>query len=201
MSIQSQFEIIVDKVHNYTSYLDLAYMNLKSYRASFVSYKISMYSAVSSLSSGFVPPNFLTPDQLAAIIEDLTTEEIRGGSKLTPAIQLGFEATYYEVQIVVEVTDLQEGLSIVLGKPMNSKSSTFDVYHAIPLHQPIGDRTTASVYHFPHEFLAVPTDNSQYAELSATTFIQCSGTNRIQLCRKGFSTTTDETFLSNVSIL
>ena len=37
MSIQRQFEIIVDKVHNYTSYLDLAYMHLKSYRASFVS--------------------------------------------------------------------------------------------------------------------------------------------------------------------
>ena len=77
MSIQRQLEIIVDKVHNYTSYLDLAYMHLKSYRASFVSYKISMYFAVSSLSSGFVPTNFLTPDQLAAIVDYLTAEEIR----------------------------------------------------------------------------------------------------------------------------
>ena len=69
MSIQRQFEIIVDKVHNYTSDLDLAYMHLKIYPASFVSYKTFMYSAVSSLSSGFVPPNFLTPDQFAAIVE------------------------------------------------------------------------------------------------------------------------------------
>ena len=89
MGMQRQFEIIVDKVHNYTSYLDLAYMHLKSYRASFVSYKTSMYSAVSSLSSGFVPPSFLTPEQLAAIVEDLTAEEIRRGTKLTPAIQVG----------------------------------------------------------------------------------------------------------------
>ena len=131
MSIQRQFEIIVDKVHNYTSYLDLADMHLKSYRASFVSYKTSMYSAVSSLSSGFVPPNFLTPDQLAAIVEDITAEEIRRGTKLTPATPVGFEALYYEIQIVLEVTVLQEGLSIVLGIPMNSKSSTFDVYRAI----------------------------------------------------------------------
>ena len=88
MSIQCQFEIIVDKVHNHTSYLDHAYMHLISYRASFVSYKTSMYSAVSSLSSGFVPPKFLTPDQLAAIVEDLTAEEIRRGTKLTTAIKL-----------------------------------------------------------------------------------------------------------------
>ena len=33
ISIQRQFEIIVDNVHNYTSYLDIAYMHLKSYRA------------------------------------------------------------------------------------------------------------------------------------------------------------------------
>ena len=159
-----------------------------------------MYSAVSSLSSGFVPPNFLTPDQLAAIVEDLTAEEIRRGTKLTPAIQVGFEATYYEVQIVLEVTVLQEGLSIVLGIPMNSKSSTFNVYRAIPLHQPNEDGTTASVYRFSHEFVAIATDSSQYAELNATTLNQCSGTNRIKLCRKGFSTTTDETLLCLTSL-
>ena len=177
MSIQRQFEIIVDKVHNYTSHLDLAYMYLKTYRASSVSYKTCMYSAVSWLSSGFAPPSFLTPDQLAAIVEDLTAEEIRRGTKLTPAIQVDFEATYYEVQIVLEVTVMQEGLSIVLDIPMNSKSSTFDVYRAIPFHQSNEDGTTASVYHFSHDFGAIATDNSQYAELSATTLRQCSGTN------------------------
>ena len=199
--MSSQFEIIVDKVHNYTSYLDLAYMHLKSHQASFVSYKTSMYSAVSSLSFGFVPPNFLTPDQLAAIIEDFTAEEIRRGTKLIPAIQVGFEAAYFEVQTLLEVIGLQESLSIVLGIPMDSESSTFDVYRAIPLHQPNEDGTTASVYPFSHEFVAIATDNSQFAELSATTLSQCSGTNRIKLCRKGFSTTTDETLLCLASLL
>ena len=90
-------------------------MHLKSYCASFVSYKTSMFSAVSSFSFGFFPLKFLTPHQLAAIVEDLTAEEIRWGTKLTPAIQIGFEDTYYEVQIVLEVTILQEGLSIILG--------------------------------------------------------------------------------------
>ena len=194
MSIQREFELIVDKVHNYASYLDLAYMHLKSYRASFLSYKTSMYCAVSSLSSGFVPPSFFTPDQLAAIVEDLTVEEIPRGTKLTPALQVGFEAIYYEFQIVLAVTVLQEGLSIVLGIPMNSKSSTFDVCRSIPLHKPNEDGTTASVYHFSL-FVAMATDNSQYAELSVTTLSQCSGTNCPKLCRKGFFTTTDVALL------
>ena len=105
---------------------------------------------------------------------------------MTLAIQIGFEATYYEVQIVLEVTVLQEGLSIVLGIPMNSNSSTFDVYRAIPLHQPNEDGTTVSVYHFFHELVAISTDKSQYAELIATTLSQCSGTNRIRLCVRVF---------------
>ena len=91
-----------------------------------------MYSVVSSILSGFVPPSFLTPNQLAAIVKGLTEEEICRGTKLTPAIQVEFEATIYEVQRVLEVTVLEEGLSIVLGIPMNSKSWTFDIYRAIP---------------------------------------------------------------------
>ena len=96
MSVNRNFQFLVEKTQNYTSYLDVAFLHLKSFRAAFVSYKTSMYSAVSSLSSGYVPPSFLTPDQLAAIVEDLTDEEIRRGTKLTPAIQVGFEATYYK---------------------------------------------------------------------------------------------------------
>ena len=48
--------------------------------------------------------------------------------------------------------------------------------------------------------MAIATDNSQYAELSATTLSQCLGTNQIKLCRKGFSTTTDETLLCLTSL-
>ena len=53
---------------------------------------------------------------------------------------------------------------------------------------------------FLNEFLAIATDNSQYAELSATTLSHCFGTNRINLCCKGFSTTTDETLLCLTSL-
>ena len=48
--------------------------------------------------------------------------------------------------------------------------------------------------------MAIASDNSQYAELTATTLSQCSGTNRHKLCRKGFSITTDETLLCLTSL-
>ena len=83
---------------------------------------------------------------------------------------------------------------------MNSKLSTFDVYRAIPWDQRNEEGTTASVYRFPHEFVAIATDNSQYVELRPNTLSQCSGTNRINLWRKGFSTTTDENFLCLTSL-
>ena len=78
---------------------------------------------------------------------------------------------------------------------MNSKSSTFDVYHATPFYQPNGHNKTASLFQLPKLFLAVAEDDSRYAELDSSTLQQCSGNNRTHLCRKGFSTTTDDTLL------
>ena len=65
--------------------------------------------------------------------------EFRKGSKLTPAIPSGFEAIYYELQIVLEVTMLSKGIFFVLVIPMNSKSATYNVFQAEPLYQPYDD--------------------------------------------------------------
>ena len=78
---------------------------------------------------------------------------------------------------------------------MNSRSSSFNFYHATALHQQNNVGDTASIYQLTKPFLAISEDNTQFAELSSSTLQQCSGNNRIKLCRKGFSTTTDETLL------
>ena len=70
-------------------------------------------------------------------------EEVHRGTKLTPAIQVGYEATYDEVQFVLEVSILASGIPIVLGIHMNSKSATFNILRAIPLYQPNEDSSTA----------------------------------------------------------
>ena len=182
-------------MQEYISYLNSLYTHVKTYRAAFYAYKKALFSTLSSLAAGYVTPQYLLPDQLASIVKELADDEFLRRTKLSPAILVGHEAIYYEIQLVLEVNLLSGGFSVVLGIPMNSKSSNFDFYLATPLYQPNTDGDTASLYQFPDPFLAIFTDNTQFAELGASTLQQCSGKNRIKLCRKGFSTTTDETLL------
>ena len=69
-------------------------------------------------------------------------------NKTSPAIRLSHEAIYYESQLVLEVTLLSSGLLVVLGIPMNSKSSTFDIYLATTVYQTNADGETASFFLF-----------------------------------------------------
>ena len=149
--LTKDFSNIVFVVENYTSYLDLVFTYLKTYRSAFVSYRTNLYPAVSVLLSGYVTTNFLTPNHLAEIVHELTIKEVHRSTKLTPAIQVGYEATYYEVQILLEVSILASGISVVLGIPMNSKSATFKNFRAFPLYQPNEDGSTASLYLFRHD--------------------------------------------------
>ena len=184
----------------YISYLNSLYTHVKSYRAAFYAYKTALFSRPSSLAAGYVTPQFLLPDQLASSVKALAKDEILRGTKLSPATRVGHETIYYEIQLALEVTLVSSGLSVVLGIPMNSKSSTFDIYLATPFYQPNPDGDTASLDQFPNHLLAISTDNTQFAELGASTLHQCSGNNRIKLCRKCFSTTTDETWLCPASL-
>ena len=159
-----QFSNFDFEIQKHTSYLDLAYTHVKTYRSAFVSYRTNLNSAVPLLSTGYVTPNFLTPSPLNEIVHELTKEEVHRGTKLTPAIQVDYERSYYEVQIVLEVSILASGISVVFGIPMTPNSATFNIRRAIPQYQPNEDGSTASLYQFHHDYLTVTTDKSQYAE-------------------------------------
>ena len=155
------------------------------YRAAFYAYKLALFSSLSSLAAGYETPQFLLTDQLDSIVKELANDENLRATKFSPAIRVGHEAIYYEIQLVLEVTLPSSGLSVVLGIPTNSKSSTFDIYLGTPLYQPNDDGDTAFLYQYPNPFLAISTDNTQFAELDASILQQCSDCNCIQLCRKG----------------
>ena len=142
------------QLQEYISYLNSLYTHVKSYRAAFHAYKIALFSTLSSLAAVYVTPHFLLPDQLASIVTELANDEILRGTKLSPAIRVGHEAIYYEIQLVLEVTLLSSGRSVVLGIPMNTKSSTFDIYLATPFYQPNADGDTASLSQFPNPFFS-----------------------------------------------
>ena len=88
---------------------------------------------------------------------------------------------------------LPKAIRFVLGIPMKSKSATYKVFQAKPLYQPNDDGQTASLYQFRKPYVAIAKDNTNFAELVASTQQQCTGSNRIKLCRKVFSTTNVET--------
>ena len=96
---------------------------------------------------------------------------------------------------MLEVTILQERLSIFLGMPMHSILFTFDVYCVFRLNQPNEEKRTVSVYHLSHELVAMATDISQNAELVVATLHWRSGRNLDKLCPRIFSTTSVETCL------
>ena len=148
-----------------------------------------------SYAAGHITLQFLLPTQLATIVQELAAEEFWKGSNLTSALPSGFEAISYELQTVLEVTILSKGISFPLGVPMNTKSATYNVFQAEPLYQPNDDGKTASVYQFPKGYVAIAADNTNSAELAASTLQQCTKSNRIKLCREGFSTTTDQTLV------
>ena len=133
-------------------------------------------------------------------MQDLAAEKFRKISKLTPAIPSGLDAIYYEMQIVLEVTMLPKGISVVFGIPMSSKCATYNVFQAEPLYQSNDDGKTASVYQFPKPYIPIATDKTNFAELAVSTLQQCTGSDRIKLYRKGFATTTDETLLCLTSL-
>ena len=139
---------------NFISDLVTLYTHIKSYQAAFYAYKINLFSTISSLATGKITPQFLVPNAIADIVNELSNDEIRRGTKLSPAIQPGYEASFYEINVVLEVTLLPRGISVVLGIPMSSKSSTFDVYDALPLYQPNGDNKAASLYQLQKPFFS-----------------------------------------------
>ena len=60
--------------------IDSLYTHIKSFRAAFYAYKISLFSTISSLAAGYVTPQFLLPDQLASIVRELANDEILRGT-------------------------------------------------------------------------------------------------------------------------
>ena len=106
------------QLQEYIYYLNSLNTHVKTYRAAFYTYKLALFSTLSSLAAGYVTPQILHPDQPASIVRELANNEILRGTKLSPAICVGHEAIYYEIQLLLEVIFLFDGLLVVLGIPM-----------------------------------------------------------------------------------
>ena len=189
--------IFMQQIRDYVHHLGTLYTHIKYYRAALRLQSCALLHNLVTC-SWLRHPTFSTSFPIGHNSK-LASDEIIRGTKLSPAIPARQEAIYYEIQMVLEVSLFSQGISVVLGIPMNSKKPS-NVFQATPLYQPNNDGDTVSIYHFSNALLAVSTDNKRFAELDASSLQQCSGNNRIKLCRQGFSTTTDETLLCLASL-
>ena len=162
----------LQETRNFISDLGTLYTHMKSYQEAFYAYKINLFSTISSLAGGQTAAQYFAPNAITDIVKELSNDSVRRGTKLSPAIPPGNEAINYDINVALELTLLPRSISVVLGVPMNSKSSMFDVRHATPLYQSNGDNKTASLYQLHKPFLAVSTDNSSFAELDSSTLQQ-----------------------------
>ena len=60
--------VIAQQIRDYIGQLDTLYTHVKSLRAAFYAYKISLFSTILSFAAVYVTPQFLIPDQLASIV-------------------------------------------------------------------------------------------------------------------------------------
>ena len=85
----------------------------------------------------------------------------------------GLETIYNGLQIVLEVTLLPKGISSVLGISMSSKSTAYNGFQAEFLIRHKDDSRTASNYQFPKPYVAIATENANFAELATSTLRKC----------------------------
>ena len=74
-------------IRNFISDLGTLYTHSKSYQSAFYVYKINLFATISSLASGKITPQFLIPNAIADIANELSNDELRRGTKLSPAFE------------------------------------------------------------------------------------------------------------------
>ena len=89
---QAKHSLFLQEIKYVMSHLGTLYTYIKSYQAAFYAYKMNLFSTVSALASGQITPQFLLPQENADIVRTLSEEESYRGTKLTAAIEPGFEA-------------------------------------------------------------------------------------------------------------
>ena len=112
---ESAYRHFLQSSQLYLSQVDTLCRHFIAFRAAFYAYRNNFFTIISSLATGHITPQFLLPLQLATKVQEWAAEEFRKGSKLTPAILSGFEAIYYELQKVLEVTKSPKGIFFCLA--------------------------------------------------------------------------------------
>ena len=165
---QAQHSLLLQEIRYAISRLGTLYTHIKSYQAAFYAYKINLFSTILSLASSQITPVLHTSGKCWHCASIVRRREL-SWYKTYPRHTAWLRSCLLWIQLVLEVTLIPRGISVVLGVPKNSKSSTLNVYLVTPLYQPKCDNKTASLFQLAKPFLSVANDDSRYLDLNSST--------------------------------
>ena len=102
------------------------------------------------------------------------------------SIPLQHGSLYYELDLIRNVFNENNGLHLKIEIPMPSQSPIHKVFRGVPLPQLIANSTTASVFAPDCELLFVSEATSNFAEVDEAEILSCQGSKRLKLFEQPF---------------
>ena len=170
------------------SLLAVLYADIKSYRSALYAYKINVQNSIPILLCKRLPMSSVPRDSLTAILESVHDSQKHSTDRLSLAIPMKDLLSYYDAQLLTEVSSLEQGLLLTLSMPLASKQKAFDVYRSqlVPMPQP--DPSEAIQWITEGPYLAVSQDTIETTVLSERQFSNCLGSAQYRIFHETMET-------------
>ena len=171
------------------SLLNVLYADAKSYRSALYAYRINLLNSIPILLNKRLPMSLVPRNSLLVVILDSVYESQKDAAdRLTLAIPMTDLLSYYDAQLLREVSTVNEGLLILLAIPLASSQTTFNVYHAqlVPMTQIEPSEALQWVTEGP--YLAISEDSMETTVLTKDQYDNCLGSARYKICHQTITT-------------
>ena len=171
-----------------SSLLSLFYANVKSYRAAFFAYQVSMLNSIPVLLNKYVPMPLLSKDSLEVVLDKVAIAQTTAMDRLTLAMPFQELLSYYEAKLLQDVLTLRNGLLLTMSIPLASRRTVMTTYQALPLPMPQIDDADAIMWEIEADYLAVSEDGRETALITSAQMDSCVGASQYSICHEGLAT-------------
>lgn len=171
------------------SLANAVYANLKTFRLALHNYRTLLLQSIDTLIDKRLPMALVPKTELTQILRAVAIQQIHAGDRLSLAIPTSDILSYYEAQLVQNVSPTEQGLLLTIAVPLASATTVLNVFQAIPLPMPdVHAQQTAHVWDIEAKYLAVSENSMEIALISEETLASCIGSADYAICRNAFAT-------------
>ena len=148
------------------SLLSILYADIKSYRSALYAYKVNLLNSIPILLSKRLPMSLVPKSSLMAILNSVYDSQKDATDRLTLAIPMQDLLSYYDAELLSEVSTITEGLLLTLSIPLSSSQTAFNVYQAHLIPMPQLDSSEALRWVTEGPYLAISEDSMETTVLT-----------------------------------